>query len=400
MACDELILIVWPHPNMRVPFNFEPEQHPFKVKSSATIGDLMDMCEREFEVASTAAGVGMDLQIEVLWNVKDHSKALEVNDQVGQHFVRGDTFGIYGDMQESSPALPFDMRQMDEMWAMLQQQPPGPERAQMFEKYLQMQHQIYEQYQQLLRSGALAKVPLRREQPLRFDLNDRVVCNLGPRWVGGHVVGTDADNEQDWDYLVKVDRHPGLLEGSLTVPEDSDRICIQEVCFGVENMEQIKGAAPEVPLDNSKQKLRFKAGDRVACRIRNGDDGLEVWCLGAVAVVNAPLPGPLDWGGDGLSGMYPSTVAYQVNLDNGTVVFCHADNYTLIRREGLEPQNRVKGVSKRMEDRQCLDGSRIRVDHLSERQRPIIESSSSDSGSDVDTTCGLTDAQKKVLFID
>merc|ERR1711879_968778 len=144
-------------------------------------------------------------------------------------------------------------------------------------------------------------------------------------------------------------------------------------------MEQIKGAATELPSDMSKQKLRFKAGGRVTCRVRSGGDGLETWCVGVVAALNAPLPGPLEWGDEDLSGTYPSTVAYRVKMDNGTEVFCHADNYTLIRREGLEPQERVKGVSERMEERLCPDGSRVRFDHLSERQRRI-EPPSSDAG--------------------
>merc|ERR1712151_798074 len=114
---------------------------------------------------------------------------------------------------------------------------------------------------------------------------------------------------------------------------------------------------------------------------------------------NAELPGLLNWLSDDPSATYPSTVAYEVKLDNSDVVICHADNYTLIRREGLAPQQRVKGLSKRMEDRQCPDGTRIRFDHLSEKQRPI-EPISSDSGSDVGEIGGLTEARKKAMFIE
>lgn len=403
MSDDDLTLTVWPHPSMQIPFKFDPKDHPFNVKKSATIEDLMEMCEIEFDAVGAAAGINVELQIKSLWNARDIAKALRPDEEVGQHFVAGDTFGVHGDIETepSNPGPPPDMRQLEQMWAVLQQQPPGPERELMSKQYVEMQRQIYDSYQHLFQSGLLPKMPLPdREQPLRFELNDRVVCNLGIRWVGGLVVGTDAENEEDWDYLIKTDRHPGLPEEPLQVPEDSDDICIQEVCFTAENMELIKGAAPEVPIGMNKQKLRFKTGDRVTCRVRNGEDGLETWCLGAVGAVNAPLPGPLHWGSGGLSGLHPSTVAYQVNLDNGTEVFCCADNYTLIRREGREPQERVKGVSKRLEERQCPDGSRVRFDHWSERQRTIVESSVSDSGSGDDNPGELTDAQKKALFMD
>merc|ERR1712187_60504 len=121
----------------------------------------------------------------------------------------------------------------------------------MFQQYVQQQRKIYEQYQQF-NSEFLRKMQSERDQPLRFSLNDRVVCNLGPRWVGGKVVGADVDNEEDWAYLVKTDPHPGMKSDTISVPEDSEEICVQEVCFSAASMMQIKGAAPEVA---SKQRL-------------------------------------------------------------------------------------------------------------------------------------------------
>merc|ERR1719382_2269601 len=43
--------------------------------------------------------MNLELQINVLWNIKDHKKALNPADKLGNHFVTGDTFGVYGDIQ-------------------------------------------------------------------------------------------------------------------------------------------------------------------------------------------------------------------------------------------------------------------------------------------------------------
>jgi len=99
VAPAKLSLRVWLHPSMQVPFKFDPAEHPFEVSPARFIVDLMDECEAAFEEASRKAGTGFELQINVLWNVKDHKKALNPSDKIGQHFASGDTFGIYGDVQ-------------------------------------------------------------------------------------------------------------------------------------------------------------------------------------------------------------------------------------------------------------------------------------------------------------
>lgn len=80
-----------------------PIEHPaYEIETTAKIVDLMDLCEEEFEKLSEKAGEPLELQINVLWNTKDHKKALNPNDTIGAHFVDGETFGVYGDIQ---PAL-------------------------------------------------------------------------------------------------------------------------------------------------------------------------------------------------------------------------------------------------------------------------------------------------------
>jgi len=232
---------------------------------------------------------------------------------------------------------------------------------------------------------------------LRFDLNDRVVCDLGVRWAAGHVVGSDPDYNDDWCYLVKLEPHPGLEGRTICVPQDTENVCFQEVCFSPQQMDLIKGAAPELPKTGSKLALRFAQGDRVTCRVRHGADFLENWCSGEVDAEYPPLPEPLQWGEEaGAAEAYPSSVAYRVKLDQGGVVYCHADNYTLIRREGLEPQTRVKGVSKRMEDRKNPDGALVRFDHMTERDKRLNLPSSDTAGAAAD----LTLEQRKALFLE
>jgi len=100
-AMSEITLTVWFHPTMAIPFKFDVTANPFKMRTSAAIVDLMDACELVFERESqqVAGSKAMELQINVLWNIKDHSKALNPNDKIGDHFKDGDTFGVYGDLQ-------------------------------------------------------------------------------------------------------------------------------------------------------------------------------------------------------------------------------------------------------------------------------------------------------------
>lgn len=79
-------------------FTFDGKAHPFKIAKNKLVVDLMDVMEEVFEQASNKQ---LELQINVLWNTKDHKKALNPNDELGIHFADGDSFGIYGEVQES-----------------------------------------------------------------------------------------------------------------------------------------------------------------------------------------------------------------------------------------------------------------------------------------------------------
>merc|ERR1719469_1374883 len=58
----------------------------------------MDLVEEWFESKTAASGLALELQINVLWNTKDHKKALNPNEKLGQHFVDGESVGVYGDV--------------------------------------------------------------------------------------------------------------------------------------------------------------------------------------------------------------------------------------------------------------------------------------------------------------
>jgi len=210
---------------------------------------------------------------------------------------------------------------------------------------------------------------------LRFALNDRILCNLGERWFPGAVVGTGICTDEDlFPYLVKTDSVPGAPSTTISVPSDEDAVCVQEVCFQLSELRFVKCAAP--PVVNQKKSLRFAVGDRVVCRVRNGEDGLERWDPGTVTFLWPELPGERAWDmGNGMSGEYAAVVPYKVDLQRGNWIYCHKDHHTLIRREGMAPQTRARGVSKRMEIRTNEDGTRERIDHETERRKLLVDQS-------------------------
>jgi len=81
-------------------FTFDANANPFKVSPKMKCHELMDEMETVFGAESKKAGQFLDLQIQVLWNIKDHKKALNPDDELSKSFVSGDSFGIYGDVQE------------------------------------------------------------------------------------------------------------------------------------------------------------------------------------------------------------------------------------------------------------------------------------------------------------
>jgi len=96
----EMALTLTPyfHPSMQIPFTLDGKLMPLTVKEDQLIVDLMDLTEEEFTKRAKDADNSTELQINVLWNIKDFKTALNPNDKVSKHFVDGETFGIYGDI--------------------------------------------------------------------------------------------------------------------------------------------------------------------------------------------------------------------------------------------------------------------------------------------------------------
>jgi G3E family GTPase len=103
----EITLIPFFHPTLQIPFKLDGKDHPFKIKDSSVIADLMDRTEEKFDTISADAGTPLELQINVIWNTKDFKKALNPNDKISQHFVEGESFGVYGDIVPAQkPPIP------------------------------------------------------------------------------------------------------------------------------------------------------------------------------------------------------------------------------------------------------------------------------------------------------
>merc|ERR1711966_89952 len=107
----------------------------------------------------------------------------------------------------------------------------------------------------------------------RFSLNDRVCCYCGPRWLSGQVVGA-------------------------AVPQDSEDICVQEVCFDPDSEMHLVNAASQSVSESSKPKLRFAVGDKIMCRVSSSPedaDDLEKWVPGTISEIWPKIPGELEW---------------------------------------------------------------------------------------------------------
>jgi hypothetical protein len=323
-----------------VPWDTLLKDYDFPCEPDMTIGDMATWIEQVVErVYSASTGDKMKIQVQAsgMWSSKSDEK-LDFEEEFEQHFEPGDT-------------------------AIVEAIFLGP---------------VSESFQMPPRWTAQDIAEFRRR--LRFALNDRVICYCGSRWLSGHIVGTAVEEEDDLlPYLVKTDPLAGLPGRTISVPSDSDRICIQEVCFDPQSqLHLVKAAATAVP-ESSMPKLRFSVGEKVVCRIRNNpQDDLEQWASGTIRQTWAKLPGEQTWELGGVSGKYPAVVPYEVEIASGHV-YCHRDTHTLIRREGMQPQTRVRGISKRMELRQAEDGSKERIDHMTERRKRLATAELSDS---------------------
>jgi len=101
-----LTLTPWFHPTMRVPFPLDMKAHPFVVPANMSVMSLMERVEALVEGLGQQAGVMVQMQIQVLWNLRNAQKALNPSESLGNCFVSGDSFGVYGDIVDAPKQRP------------------------------------------------------------------------------------------------------------------------------------------------------------------------------------------------------------------------------------------------------------------------------------------------------
>lgn len=211
----------------------------------------------------------------------------------------------------------------------------------------------------------------------RFDQGDRVLCNVGARWLAGTVLSRDVEDPEEPDeeklaYVVKTDAIKGHLESrTVSAPYDVDVVVCRERCFSVESeLSLAKWAAPVI---DRRPSLRFAPGDEVGIRVRDKSDGYEQWIHGKVVEIWPALPKPaqtgLLWSAD--------AIPYKIVVAKGGAFYCHRDDHTLIRLPQNVPRVPVKTISKRFENRELADGRVERFDHMTLRGR-IVDISEDD----------------------
>jgi len=94
-AAGELQLTCWPHPNMKLPLTVD--KFPVAISPTASVMDLMEQVETKVEGMAEEAGKPLQMQIQVIWNLKDNKTPFNPQDEVGKVLAAGDTFGVYGD---------------------------------------------------------------------------------------------------------------------------------------------------------------------------------------------------------------------------------------------------------------------------------------------------------------
>jgi G3E family GTPase len=93
---ETISLETWLHPAMNELQGLKLSG-PVSCPATATVNQLMELIEETVEEQSKEAGKPVQLNIQVLWNVKDKKKALNPTAKVADNFASGDTVAVYGD---------------------------------------------------------------------------------------------------------------------------------------------------------------------------------------------------------------------------------------------------------------------------------------------------------------
>jgi hypothetical protein len=94
----EITLIPLLHPSIRMPIKMRNMKISFKVRPTQVLGALMDDVEEFLDCLLAATGYAVEFSYNVMWNAKDVKKGLSPRSLIGDHFIDGDIFGVYGDI--------------------------------------------------------------------------------------------------------------------------------------------------------------------------------------------------------------------------------------------------------------------------------------------------------------
>lgn len=207
------------------------------------------------------------------------------------------------------------------------------------------------------------------KRSLRFEQKDRVVCNMGERWIMGTVLDTDVEDPEDGErlpYVIKTDGMPGFEGGTISAPADEDGTICRERCWHAESDFELAGWTAPVLSPRLRKPLRFAVGDDVAIRVWDDRNGFEQWVTGLVVEVWCEIPGRHEKEGLLATG---EAVPYKIEVEDLGPFLCHRDDYTLVRKSENAPKTPSRGISKRFEQRKLQDGTLQKFDHLTLRGR-------------------------------
>jgi len=206
---------------------------------------------------------------------------------------------------------------------------------------------------------------------LRFDVGDRVLCNMGERRLVGVVKMKDVCNDGDHGeghgdhgekiaYVVEPDTIPGSeSKKMISVWYDEDEVVCRERCFHESELWLTKWAAPIIS-ESQRKPLRFSPDEIVGIRIWDTDDGFEQWVFGRVLEIWPSLPEPVQ------EGFLQSAdaVPYKVDVHGHGIFYCHRDDHTLLRRPENVPRTPGKRITPRFEPRKLPNGNMVMFDNL------------------------------------
>lgn len=177
------------------------------------------------------------------------------------------------------------------------------------------------------------------QQTPRFECGECVVCRLPGGWAPGRVIEKKKSDLQDQtkeqtrllSECLHIRLDSASIGGHRTVYMQDQRNYVRlELCFGQRpDAESFTRAClpPHQSRGSKRAKLRFAAGERVACLVEDDSGDYALWKGGTVTQLWPCVPSSED---DTVEDE-KLAAAYAVQLDNDCRVLVHGDNHKLVR---------------------------------------------------------------------